>query len=339
MRSLSRSASSETTTMPYVSKLIPFAVSLCAILAVLAMSPPAHARNPFIQTGGEKARNATAAPSSPSSLSGPAVPAVFAPWLSPVLQTISRVQMVLKNRLVGFGQAMHAAPFGHAFWMFLAVAFLYGVIHAAGPGHGKAFACAYFGSRPTRLGDAGLFSCIAMAAHVLSATLLVLGGAFVLRMSGVLAVEKYGAWLVTASYGLLAAVGLVFTVGAIRELRHHWNVDADSPKEECRGSRGLVATAIAVGMAPCPGAAIVLVFALTQGLLLQGLAAMVAIAVGMSLTTTIAAYTALLARRGLSSAVHGRQVLLSRMHGVLMLLGSLALLCAGVLLLVGQLAG
>lgn len=306
---------------------------VCMLLAAAAQPPYAHAANPFIQSRGEKAeRDAEVR-------DGSAMPAVLARYLTPLLQTISASQQVLRNRLVGFGRAMHERPYGRAFWLFLGAAFVYGIVHAAGPGHGKAFACAYFASRPASLSDAGMFSAIAMATHVFSAAALVLGGAYVLSMSGALAVEQYGAWLVTASYGLLALVGLVFAVHAVRELRRNWNPKPGCPVDISAKKRGgLVATAVAVGIAPCPGAAIVLVYALTQGLLLQGMAAMVAIAVGMSVTTTVVAYVSLMARRGMTAAARGRQTLLARGHGLLTLMGSLALLCAGALLLFGQLA-
>ncbi|MFW5735146.1 MAG: nickel/cobalt transporter, partial [Oceanidesulfovibrio sp.] len=261
--------------------LLVCAVLACVVLAAMVTAPQAQARNPFVKGQGEEAANATASPQ------GPAMPAVLAPYLSPILREIATAQQALKNRLASFGQAMRASPHGGAFWLFLGAAFLYGVVHAAGPGHGKAFACAYFASRPAGLRDAGLFSAIAMATHVFTAAGLVLGGAFVMRMSGVLAVERYGDWLITASYGLLALVGLAFSFDAVRELRRHWNPALECPANEGAGRRGLVATATAVGLAPCPGAAIVLVYALTQGLLLQGMAAMVAIAVGMSVTTTL----------------------------------------------------
>ncbi len=314
--------------------LLVCAMLACVFMAAIAVQPPcAHARNPFVQQNNKEAGEAGVR-------DGPAVPSALAPYLTPLLHKISTAQQVLKNKLVNFGRAMHEAPYGRAFWLFLGAAFLYGVIHAAGPGHGKAFACAYFASRPAGLADAGLFSAIAMASHVMSAAVLVLGGAYVLRMSGALAVEQYGAWLVTASYGLLAVVGLVFTINAVLELRRNWNTALACPTTTSSGRRGgLVTTAVAVGLAPCPGAAIVLVYALTQGLLLQGMAAMVAIAVGMSVTTTAVAYAALLARRGFSAATGDRRTLFARGHGLLTLMGSLVLLGAGVLLLFGQLAG
>ncbi len=317
-------------------------------LCVLGTPTACGARNPFVKSPESPSNGAVATVDDANATGdadrpeGLAAPAWVREQFTPVMRFLAQTQLRLRSHLVAFGQAMRENPYGRAFWLFLGAAFLYGMAHAAGPGHGKVFACAYFASRPARLVEAGLFSAVAMVSHVLSATALVLGGAFVLRMSGALAVEQYGAWLETASYALLALVGLVFTAHAVRELARGARRDdraATCPEAHtpARGSRrGLLATASAVGIAPCPGAAIVLVFALTQGLLTQGLAAMAAIAAGMSVTTTAAACATLYARRGFSAMLQGRERLMRRSHGVLALLGSLTLFLFGALLLLGR---
>jgi nickel/cobalt exporter len=101
--------------------------------------------------------------------------------------------------------------------------------------------------------------------------------------------------------------------------------------------RGLAAI-VAVGLRPCSGAIIVLVFALAQGILLIGVGATLVMGLGTALTVTLIATLAVAAR-----GVAGRLAAARPGVGMIALRGletaaALALLLFGLLLLVGYLA-
>ena len=62
----------------------------------------------------------------------------------------------------------------------LVISFFYGVLHALGPGHSKAFAFSYFSMHKTSLKKAFLITQVSAFVHILAALLLVLISFFIL---------------------------------------------------------------------------------------------------------------------------------------------------------------
>ena len=182
-------------------------------------------------------------------------------------------------------------PYGGSFWLFLFFSFVYGVIHALGPGHGKIFAASYFLNRPGGLGAGLLFGNLTMFVHVLSATTLVLAGYHLLHASAAMTVDVVGDRLETISFGLLLALGLALTAKSCLDLRtghahQREHSRQPSPKTDMRS---LVGMSLAVGLIPCPGAALILIFSLSLGITIAGLLAMACISLGMGLTISAVA--------------------------------------------------
>ena len=99
--------------------------------------------------------------------------------------------------------------------------------------------------------------------------------------------------------------------------------------------RGAVATVVAAGARPCSGAILVLVFALSQGVFLAGIAATVVMALGTAITTAALAATAVLAKGvalRLVGSDPGRGTLVAR---GLELAAALLVLAVGLSLLLG----
>ncbi|MBN2140581.1 MAG: hypothetical protein JW718_06190 [Desulfovibrionaceae bacterium] len=296
------------------------ACALAGLLA-LAMSFPVWAgENPFVRSGpGPRVSARTQ--------EGPAA-------LRPVMDLIVKAQKELRRNLAAFGEDLRDEPLGASFWMFMLLSFVYGLVHALGPGHGKAFAAAYFLGRPSGPARAFAFGGLAMCCHVLSATVLVLTGYYVMRVSGALSVEQAGGRLEALSYGLLCLIGLGLAVRAARDL-----VRAGRGREAAAGRsglKGLLATALAAGLAPCPGAALVLIFSISLGVLWAGLLAMAAISMGMGLTTSLAGLASQAARGLALTAARGRGRVLGYCAPLLSLLSALGIAALGGLLLWGS---
>lgn len=102
-----------------------------------------------------------------------------------------------------------------------------------------------------------------------------------------------------------------------------------------------VGAALVSGMRPCTGALIVLLFALANGIFLIGALATLAMGVGVALTVSGVGIAAILARRGiigLSGIGGGRRIgVLALVPRILSVLGSVAVLLIGLLLLAGAL--
>jgi ABC-type nickel/cobalt efflux system permease component RcnA len=196
---------------------------------------------------------------------------------------------------------------GTAALALVGISFLYGVFHAAGPGHGKAVISSYLvaDGATYRRGVALSVAAALLQAIVAIAVVGVL--AAVLGATG-RAMNLTVRVIELAAYGLIIAFGLVLAWRKGRALleawrdkdhRHghghahghdHGHDHAHGPEPaELKGrgwlKRGITAV-VAVGLRPCSGAILVLVFALSQGIFLTGVVATLVMALGTAITVT-----------------------------------------------------
>jgi ABC-type nickel/cobalt efflux system permease component RcnA/ABC-type uncharacterized transport system substrate-binding protein len=194
---------------------------------------------------------------------------------------------------------------GSAFLLLAALSFSYGVFHAAGPGHGKAVISSYLLATGETLKRGILISFAAAFAQAITAILVV--GIFAMLLgvtSQVMGVATW--WLEAASYLLivLLGVGVIFRRSLIPMRGHVHDENCDhshGPRVEDLdgefGWRRAAAAVLAVGLRPCTGAVLVLVFALAQGLIWTGIAATFAMAFGTAFTVAAIATIAVTAKQ------------------------------------------
>jgi nickel/cobalt transporter (NicO) family protein len=222
-----------------------------------------------------------------------------------------------------------------AVWTLLVISFAYGIFHAAGPGHGKAVISSYLVANQETARRGIVLSFASAMLQSLVAVVVVGIFAWLLNATArtMCGAEKA---IEIASYALIAAfgAGLVWTKGGgfMRALRtqpapamavahhhhddhghhhhHHHDHDDHVHDEHCDHShgptpdqlagpggwqRGLGAI-FAVGLRPCSGAILVLVFALAQGLFWAGIAATFVMGLGTAITVATIAIVAVSAR-------------------------------------------
>ncbi len=185
----------------------------------------------------------------------------------------------------------------HALWLSLGLAFGYGVVHALGPGHGKFVVTTYFLAHRRRVWRGFLMGTQIAVMHVISAIIIVLIAHF-------LATRMWGPTgdmpaLRTASYASIAAVGGYMLWRALRHGGHHDR----SPDENGRcghdhgdsGKQGLLS--LTVGIAPCSGAVLLLIYAFANDVVPLGILMVAAIAAGMAITMIALGLLAIFARR------------------------------------------
>jgi ABC-type nickel/cobalt efflux system permease component RcnA len=276
---------------------------------------------------------------------------------------------------------------GSAAWTLLGISFLYGIFHAAGPGHGKAVISSYLVANDETW-RRGLVLSFASAVFQALTAIVIVGVAAVLLNATAKTMGNTVRVVEIAGYAMIVAIGLRLLWvkgGALIRLlraepqahhhdqchghahshhdheRHHdqhhghdhahdhacadetsaWgHAHAPEPSELGGGhwlKRGLSAV-IAVGLRPCSGAIIVLVFALAQGIFLTGVAATFAMGLGTAITVAAIASLAVGARGlavRIAKAKPGRGMLVVR---ALETVAALAIVVFGVLLLTGYLA-
>jgi ABC-type nickel/cobalt efflux system permease component RcnA len=171
---------------------------------------------------------------------------------------------------------------------------------------------------------------------VSSAVVAVLIGTKVLSLAGMESLDVSEDYLMTASYAFLLLIGVALAALAVREmLKGATPAGEDVPADKGR----MAAVAFATGAVPCPGAAIILVFSMSLGLLAQGLAAMVFLAAGMGVTTSAFAVGAVMSRRAALALSGGEGRLFVFVYSSLSLVGALAVAFFGGIMLLGRLGG
>jgi len=259
--------------------------------------------------------------------------------LQPFITTISQWQITIRTQMTTFAKDIRNHPHGESFWLFMLLAFAYGALHALGPGHGKVFAVSYFLNRPGPIISGLAFGNFAMFFHVLSAAIIVLGGKYFLEASMSATMDSIGSRLELVSYGMLTLIGTAFFVKVLLEQRGGGSRRRRHVPETASAQnwKGLAATTLATGIVPCPGAALVLFFSISLGLQSTGLLALLCISLGMGLTISFFAVTAILSRGRLLKVVDRHEKLFNGLHFALSLTGSLGIAVVGGLLLAWRL--
>jgi ABC-type nickel/cobalt efflux system permease component RcnA len=230
----------------------------------------------------------------------------------------------------------------------IALAFAYGIFHAAGPGHGKAVITAYLLADRRSLRRGVALAALAALTQALTAIALVFGFVLILEASG-RQIQLATRELEVLSYAMVAALGLWLTWralaplaaplaalaahdGAVHHHHHHHHVpgpEADRPLT-WRNAWPVIAS---IGIRPCTGAIVVLVFAHSLGLYAAGIVATLSMAVGTALTVSVLAVLAVGARDLAGRLAAARSGLAEAFYRAVAVAGSLAVLFLGVALL------
>jgi nickel/cobalt exporter len=227
-------------------------------------------------------------------------------FLQGVTATITQAQRRLNQTLSQEMRRIQQTGSPAAILTVSVVAFLYGVLHAAGPGHGKLVVSAFFLGREARIIKGVMMGGLVSLLQTLSAIAIVLVLVFVLGQSGFDVVQQ-SVWVEVTSYGLIVLIGLYLIYAALtgRHLgHHHGETDhAHAESDEPYVHRGVV---LAAGLTPCASAIIILLFALANGVLAIGMVATLIMAVGMSVTVALVGVATIATRKTLLTVMAAR---------------------------------
>jgi len=245
-------------------------------------------------------------------------------------------------------RGLHQSPAALA--SLLGLGFAYGVFHAAGPGHGKAVISSYV------VADAGLVKrgfLLALAAALwqgVVATVLVLVLARLFQLTAI-GMTNVAGHIETASYALIVVFGLWLTLRKGRAFAASFSeapasaeaacdhVHLPEPEAIARLTPGqAVGIVLSAGSRPCTGSILVLVYALSQGLVMAGIATVAVISLGTALTTGLLATFAVYAKQAAVWLASGRSRTGERIGRGIELAAAIAVTVLGAALLAGYIA-
>lgn len=319
------------------------AIAVIAVIAVIALTTLAGgafaqtARNPFAIAGGEGA----VAPG------GGALGLVLA-WQSWFHSQMSAAALALTTR-------------GSALWTLGAASFAYGVLHAAGPGHGKAVLSSYMVANEASLRRGLALSLLAALLQGAAAIALVAAAALLFRATAT-DMRRAGGVIETLGYLCVSALGarLVYLKGKsfftearrrrsrffCEALEHesaahgpgcaHALVFEQAAKADALSWRSAAGVVLAAGLRPCSGAILILVLTLSHGLLAAGVAAVTLMSLGAAITTGLLAAAAVYAKAATRRLAARRSPNASLLMRGVELLAAALVLCLGLALLAGS---
>ncbi len=203
----------------------------------------------------------------------------------------------------------------------MSAAFLFGILHALMPGHGKSVLVSYHLGRASRLIEGVATGTLLALTHVGMAVVLVLAGVAVISRS--LAAGGRAPAFEVVSAVLIALIGAYLVVRTIKP----------PPHTHAHDGRTL---AMATGLVPCPLTTFILTYALAHNKLAIGLAAVAAMLLGVIVTLVGFAVTAVAAREWLLAALRRTEGIREGLGFWLELAGAIGVLALGVAMLLDR---
>ena len=257
---------------------------------------------------------------------------------SKVFAKIMFWQQKLNNELTRLVKQLKTDRSWKAFWPLIAVSFFYGVVHAAGPGHGKVVVFSYFISRRSSIKKGLFLGNLISLFHALSGVVIVLTLYFIIKTAYLASFEALSQKIKLVSYSLVVAIGLALLLSSIFNMPNRGSHD---PEEDTSGTlpdrKGVLPLALAVGMVPCPGVVIIMLFALSFDLLVIGLLMSLIMALGMATTISSAGLVSILGQEGLLKGFSRKERAQHLVQKILTVFGSLLIIGFGGILLIGAL--
>ncbi len=263
---------------------------------------------------------------------------------------IKQLQASTQRRLTGIVRDIKAGEGLAAAALLVVFSFLYGIFHAAGPGHGKVVISSYLLTHDSRIRNGVLISFAAALVQAISAILLV--GLFAVALSVPhLQVTGHVRTLELVSYALIVVLGLWMLYGAVtgktcshggHDHAHGHGHDHGHDHGNDQGHGHAAATGagranvpaliLAIGIRPCSGAVIVLLFTLANGLLVYGIVSTFAMAVGTGLTVSLLGIASVYGNRLAGRIGSFSEVWEARLRQGLALAGALFITAIGAIL-------
>lgn len=184
--------------------------------------------------------------------------------------------------------------------IFLFVCFIYGLIHAIGPGHGKTIVASYFIARKGKMWQGvGLGTSITVI-HTLSAVILLFALYGIAKATLFPIFEASRINIEKASYALIVFTGFLLVAISIRET---FKGHSEGESAKAASWKELLWLAFITGIVPCPAVALVVFFCLLNDLPGLAICGAVAIGIGMAVTNTAFGIGAIFIRRGIDGSL------------------------------------
>ena len=293
-----------------------FLIILTIFSLIYGVAATAHARNPF------------GAPAGNAQMGQGTMP-------NPIYLKLASWQHNLNKKLTTLMNESKESGSLKPFLSLIALAFLYGILHAAGPGHGKTVAATFLIARGRKIKDGIFVGTVVALLHGASGISLVLFIRLVLR-SGVMGpLEEITQITKLTSYSLITLTGAILLCKSLynsyrnsKPARHVYS-GAFDPQPA-----GSLTMAIIIGMVPCPGTVLIMLYATSINMIVPGILLAVAQTLGMAFTISMIGALVVAGKvKSLDVLDHQRSYIADKIELTGATLASIAILTVGSMLL------
>jgi ABC-type nickel/cobalt efflux system permease component RcnA len=252
-------------------------------------------------------------------------------FINKFLKHISILQRRLNQKITELSKELKEKKSAKPILIILFITFIYGIVHALGPGHGKTVIFSYFLSERAQVKKGIVVGTLIGFLHAGSALILVLVLYFIIQQSFLRPIEDLSRIIKLISYGLITLIGLFLLsktiIGLRKEKRAEKRINDSSVT-----TKGIIPFAIAVGIIPCTGAVIVLLFSISMGILGIGIISTLCMALGMATTISLVGVSTILAKKVVTKFIINRPKVNAILQTTLSIIGALLLTLLGILL-------
>ena len=276
--------------------------------------------NPFISGGSAGEQQSESSLRAPG---GPSTWPVVGSLLTKSISAQRKLQLSISNAIADINETGSIK----SLWLLLGVSFIFGVLHALGPGHRKAVLVTYFLGRGAKPAKGFLAGFLLALVHAVSAIVLV-GGLYLFTTHSLLiSVDRAQNLLFPVTYAIILILGIWMIIHGIMEYRaKRKNTGKD------RGIAGLILS----GLVPCPAAAAIMILSVAGDAVLLGIISILFMSLGMgALLAALGLFTVLMRNRVTMAMKESTRI--KTMELILHLFSGLAMTLFGFFMALGSL--
>lgn len=191
----------------------------------------------------------------------------------------------------------------------LAIAFLYGLIHAAGPGHGKALVAFYFSTNKNSYQEAFKLGYLISIIHAISALAITFGIYFIIESMFRQNFNYYSKLTMQISAFMIMAVGLYIIISSY--------ITRTQKEERVSKNKNKYLLAFSAGIVPCPGVMTIVLFCIMLKQYLLGVLAAITMSIGMGLTISIVGILSITLNKKSNKFIEKKSYILEIIGGLL----------------------
>lgn len=275
--------------------------------------------------------------------------------LKPIKVQILKWNMWINKQIPKYMKSLKNSPNFMVVFTALFAAFIYGIIHTMGPGHGKMVVATYFLTQDAKFMQGVWLGVKTAFAHVAGAVVLVFTTDIALR-SVVMNPETHMYLLRNISFSLIILVGTFILIQAILHAtgkikssgcshcnhvlghdhsHHHHNHSHDEHNHTVNASASKKENIIAlsIGSIPCTGSLLILLYAMSHDIMFFGLLMVFFVALGISVAMIMLGVITIFGKKKVVDRFFEKSKHAHKSKIVIEVLGALFIILLGALLL------